>query len=403
MVGGCSRKRPPGAPEALPALLEAATHDAALGAAVAPVLGERGRWLAEKQPHWRRVLARHANLIAPLAVDAQSWRVDDAAERRSLFAALRRADPAAARELLGASWGGENGEDREAFVAVLSVGLSSADEPLLETVLRDRRKGVRDQAAGLLARLPGSAYCQRMAARARDAVRVEHRLLRPRFLVTPPAECDAGMRADGMVAKPPYGGERSWWLRQIVAAAPLSVWTEMTGSSPATVVNADADGDWRPVLVDGWIAAARSQHDREWALALLDGPFDKHLDAERRVELMSLLDTPERVAHAVALLRSSRGPAKQDVAWVLAACPKPWPSALSDAAVAWLAAAAAADQPIWMNRHELLLVGHRLPPDRAAAITALARTIDESSPWGRVLFDVADTLTTRHDMLEELL
>ena len=56
--------------------------------------------------------------------------------------------------------------------------------------------------------------------------------------VTPPEECDAAMKRDGIDPKPPAGiGERAWWLDQIVSAAPLDTWSALDGS-PADLVAA---------------------------------------------------------------------------------------------------------------------------------------------------------------------
>jgi hypothetical protein len=48
------------------------------------------------------------------------------------------------------------------MVLALGVGLSMADEPLLEKLLTDRSKEVRENAARLLSRLPQSAHSLRI-------------------------------------------------------------------------------------------------------------------------------------------------------------------------------------------------------------------------------------------------
>src|SRR5690348_15856749 len=93
------------------------------------------------------------------------------------------------------------------FVAMLAFGLSLADEPFLERALDDRRKEVRQQAAGLLVRLPSSALAARMLDRARDLITLGTSTIlhRPRIDVTPPDEADVAMIRDGVNPKPPAG------------------------------------------------------------------------------------------------------------------------------------------------------------------------------------------------------
>lgn len=140
------------------------------------------------------------------------------------------------------------------------------DEPLLEAALDDRRREVCRRAAQLLASLPGSRHGARMATRAVPLVRVDGRL-RKRLVVDLPADVDDAMVRDGVEAKPPSGGERRWWLVQLVAGTPLRAWSDALGRSPADLVALARSSDAEP-LVEGWSAAA-AQGDEAWAAVLL--------------------------------------------------------------------------------------------------------------------------------------
>lgn len=384
------------APRALPALLSAAAADRGVATAAAPALGRRGTWLAAFRPEWRRALdPRSAVAAAP--ADPRAWELGDAATRRGLLAELRRVDPAAARELLAASWARESGPDREALLPLLEIGLSAADEALLEAALDDRRKDVRATAARLLGRLPSSAYTARMSARARGAVTVMRRLLRARLVVEPPTECDPTMVRDGIEARSPGGGERAWWLRQIVAATPLSLWTELLDADPAGVLDVPVADGWRDVLLEGWVAATVGRRDAAWATALL-----RHLPPARHVELFDALPSAVREARVAALLRARRDQAAEAALnSALAATPRPWGRELADAFLGWLANPGL-DPQSYYARHRLALAGHRLPPDRAAAVTAAGAGHPEDSAWRAAAAGVADLMSFRHDMLEEL-
>jgi hypothetical protein len=388
------------APRTLPDLLTAVAADRGVAAAAAPVLGRRGTWLAAFRPEWRRALDPGSAGAAP--ADPRVWELGDLPTRRGLLAGLRRVDPAAGRELLAASWARESGPDREALLPLLEIGLSAADEPLLEAALDDRRKDVRATAARLLGRLPSSAYVERMFARIGAAVAVTRheragRAGRRTLQVEPPSACDASMVRDGIEARSPGGGERAWWLRQIVAATPLGFWTDLLDADAGGVLDVAVADGWRDVLLEGWAAATVAQRDPAWAAALL-----RHLPPARHVELFDALSPAVREARVATLLRARRDlAAEAAVNFALAATPRPWGPELTDAFLGWLANPGMEPQSSYARRR-IGLGGRRLPPDRAAAVTAAVAAHPEDSAWRAAAAAVVDLLCFRHDMLEEL-
>jgi hypothetical protein len=241
-------------PRLLPALLAHAEARPTLRRPVLAVIGERGAWLAAQVPAWD-----FAAVGDPEAAFAGGTR----AARTEALRELRRRDPAAALERLTAGWAAEPGADRAALIACLAVGLESGDEPFLEAALGDARKEVRAQARDLLARLPGSRLAARMRGRA--AAMVVHRktLLGGRLDVSPPAELDAGMAADGVEREPLAGqGERAWWLAQVVGLVPPAAW-------PVDAVAAAARSEWAPAVLAGWAAGAARFQDAARAEALV--------------------------------------------------------------------------------------------------------------------------------------
>src|SRR5262249_37863475 len=212
----------------LPDLLEFGRADADARAAVIAVLGERGRWLAEKNPSW--------GWVAAGAPSRDAWEHGGRAERLGFFASLRKRDPAAARALVEPGFAKETPEDRAELVARFAVELSDADEPFLEAALDDRRKEVRLAAARVLACLPMSRLGARMAARAKPLVRGGH--------VKLPEIPDAAGQRDGLELTPhnSRGGEgpRAFYLRQLLAATPLATW-----GAPGPALAAVGKSEWR--------------------------------------------------------------------------------------------------------------------------------------------------------------
>ena len=178
----------------LPALLDRARRvsptDPELRRLAALAGGSRARWLAGLNRDW-------AFVTTHTVPGDDAWRLGDGGQRRGYLTLQRGRDPDAARELIAASWDAA-GPERVMFLSVLADGLSLADEPLLETALDDRAAEVRGWAAYLLARLPGSALGQRMAGRALGCLRLAQGISGTYLVASPPAECDAAMRRDGI-------------------------------------------------------------------------------------------------------------------------------------------------------------------------------------------------------------
>ena len=126
------------------------------------ILGVRGRWLAAKNPKWRKYAG--VNEAAEPDGALGDRRIARATGARS--GALRETDPGRARELVASTFAADPADQRAKFVGELARGLSMEDEPFLEAALDDRSKEVRRQAAELLRCLPESRLCLRMIERA---------------------------------------------------------------------------------------------------------------------------------------------------------------------------------------------------------------------------------------------
>lgn len=327
----------------LPELLELATRDGALRPSIAALLGERGRWLAALRSEWLRV----ADAQAPVSDDPDVWDTGRLPERLAWLTELRRRDLDAARDQLVSGWARETGEDRVQLLTALRTGLGPADEPFLEAALDDRKAEVRQRAARLLAALPGSAFTARAADRARAVLRLERSGLRRRIAVTLPPPPDDLAQRDGLRPASPYAavGDRAWHLIQVVAAAPLSLWTETLRADPDTLADLEIDGGFGAEVHAGWRLAAQREHDAPWAAALLGTrhPGYRAAFTAPDEQLVGLLPVPSRVARAIDLLRDPRtSPA---TAAAVLACPAPWPGALTDAVLAHIAAQLRAAEP----------------------------------------------------------
>ncbi|MDW4904852.1 DUF5691 domain-containing protein [Streptomyces sp. ADMS] len=416
--------------QTLPALLDAARGRTDLRPAALAFAGPRALWLARLNTDWR--FARRsapgggASLPGMEETDRiqRLWQEGLFAERVSLLAAIRGREPAAARELLETTWPTERAEDRLMFLDSLRTGLCAEDEPFLERALADRSRNVRATAAELLSALPESALAARMSVRAGACVAVDHTnsaggkggtRSRPTLVVEAPHECDAGMERDGVVAKAPAGrGERSWWLGQLVEAAPLGSWSgRLGGRTPEEIVALPVADDWQGELHAAWCRAAVRQRDADWSRALLGKPSTPEaggpgaVSLAERAKLLATLDYAER-AEWVAGFIATHG--LSEAFQLLGVCAVPWAEPLGRAVVDALNIARDAGSYPWSFSGVMGLAERCLDPSEAGRLDGLLAIPDEgedASPgagsyWAEAFQRLVGTLRLRATMAEEL-
>lgn len=265
-----------------------------------PVLGERGRWLATQNPQWS-----YAAGVQETADPEQIWQEGSVAQRVSLLETERETDPAKARARLEASLKELNAKERAPMVAALHAGLSMDDEPLLEKLLADRSKEVRENAAQLLTRLPDSAHSQRMTAWLQAMLNRDDK---GEWQIEPPTEGNKDWERDGIALQLPtyVKGERAWWLQQLVALAPIDFWRQALDKSPVQLWDWSRRSDWKSALRQGWLRALDTQHDLRWL------PLLQSMESDSRAQallppLLEQLTTEQREALWLDRLQRKQG------------------------------------------------------------------------------------------------
>lgn len=408
-------------PQALPALLDAARGRTDLRPAALAFAGPRALWLARLNPDWRFALrsAPGGGASLPDPADGNAvrrlWEEGLFAERVALLAALRARTPAPARELLASTWPTERAEDRLMFLDSLRTGLSLEDEPFLEQALGDRSRNVRSTAAELLSTLPGSALAARMAVRAAACVAVDRTGNSPRVVVEAPPECDPGMERDGVAARPPTGrGERSWWLGQLVEAAPLGIWAgRLGGRTPEQIVALPVADDWQAELHAAWCRAAVRQGDAVWSRALLGTPSAPEaggpgaVSLAERAKLLGALEPEERAVWVAGFIATH---GLSEAFQLLGVCAVPWAAPLGRSVVDALDIARDAGSYPWSFSGVMGLAERCLDPAEATRLEGLLAQPDEredASPgaggyWAEAFQRLTATLRLRAAMASEL-
>lgn len=291
------------APALLPAALDLGCRQSSLRAALRPLLGKRGDWLAAQNTDWRWALA--------LPEDAAAFAWDEAAqEQRLAWLSLNLArQPELARQYLQNGFGALAARERLSLLECFAAHITLADEAFVEGLLKDRSKDVRILAARLLSALSGSAFAQRQGGRMAGFLGKRRKLLREVLEFNPPEAFDAEWKKDTIEEdKPQYEelGQRAWWALQLIQLTPLSWWTDYSGLSPAELLAWAGGTDWKQALLRGWLQALDAQHDPAWAEAWLEfrAPKGLRVDSSR---LLMMLAEEKRERYWLQVLRQYRG------------------------------------------------------------------------------------------------
>lgn len=392
MLGAAGRRVPE---EWLPALLDLGARRAELRSALLPVLGQRGRWLAQYNDDWS--YASEAN-------DETLWQTGRFEERLALLRQLRATRPERALELLSATWNEERAKQRRNFIELLANGLSMADEPFLEAALDDRSAEVARAAAELLARLPESRLVQRLTARALQWMRFQpRRLLKQARLEVELPEDDPALRRDGIADPPPTVklGEKAWRLSRIVGAVPPSVWRQHWQHTPTEILAASRESEWRQALLEGWALATQRHRDPDWAEALL--PLYPDHDT-LTAALAEVLPAARFEAYLLVLLRDSSSSSRTTALVLLSRVQRPWSVALGRAVLEQVRQRIREDkQPDWWLSNVLRSFARWLPPELSEE-TATGWPTDSKHwrQWENAVNDLLDRLRFRQAMREAI-
>lgn len=364
-------------PDLVPVLLDDARP--AVAAAARPVTGEIGRLLMAKNPRWGAG-------AEPDPADRTIWDQGTVAERAGWLRALRRTDPAAARETLIDGFTRESAATRAEFLGVLADGLSETDQDFLLSAVGDRSAAVVDVALGLLARLSESPLRRDMRALLGRHLDVRRRLVRTTATVTP-------LRPDEFAPWPVPAGDP--WTAVLGRVDPAD-WPTVFGGDPLPLIAAGAD-ELRP-LIPGLRAAALAFRHPGLARALVVAQLavaSARVPPKVDPELWAVLPPPD-VRELLERLIDDRRVRADQVEAVLAGVSRPWPAALARSLARWLPTGGVASGPAPRTVWDLWATSVALPDCREVA--GLARTIAE-----RATGEAASALVTRASQAATLL
>lgn len=392
----------------LPALLDTLSQAKVTDRHFPAVAGRRGTWLAEMQEGWRALLTH------VMRDPERDWEDGSPEQRRLALQRLRAANPEDARARLAAAIGGEPAAVRAALVATLREGLGAGDETFLEACLSDKSQEVRQTAAELLSLLPDAPFNRRVQERARTWLQFKPKtgLLshlggsKGELEVVLPEAWDPAWQREGLVEKAQHGkGAKAGWLAQTLALTPPRMWAQQWNLSAADCLGLLEKHPWREAVLEGWLRAALTQRDADWAAALLDLPAKELPDPDARARLWQVFAPEDRERLMIARMAAADGEPLLELLATLPADGGTWSAALSRAVLqAWRRLIDATDASRDYRVSALLRDGAlRLAPDELAHFEqAFARELGGDGAWHKPLAETHERLRFRRAMLAAL-
>ena len=356
-------------PELVPGLLDDTRTEVV--AAIRPVSGQIGQVLMTKNPRWTAP-------APPDPDDVTVWEEGTFAQRLEWFRALRRVDPAAARNLLADGYSREGVGNRVELLGALADGLSGADQAFLLTAARDRSRVVAAAAINLLTRLPDSPLHRDMRTLAASHLTIGRRLLRTTVIVT-------GLDAGAFAPWPIPAGDP--WTALLGRIDPAE-WPEIFGGDLLAQIAAGSE-DLKP-LNPGFREAAITFRHAGLAQVLIAGSLARS-DRKNPPTVDGALWEVLNPAGAITMLDRLLGHQMvrpDQVATAALALRRPWHAALARRFARWLPTGAASGAPAPRQLWDLWATAPLLPDCREMADLARSFVTDATG-------DHASALTTR--------
>lgn len=256
-------------------MLDHATKADYLQTKAAAVLGSRGQWLAAQRDKWSWLAAtmiKTASTSTLPSVEIDALLELPADERDATIAAIRKADPAAGRELIGEACARLDAASRARVLRLLYPQLNPDDEDILEAALDDRGKAVRAVGIELLNSLTSSARALRLASQLELLVQ-RTGMLRKMIEITYPSPPEGEQLRD--LSPDPGEVIEQQWFDTIVVGAPLTGWEDMLGLPADKIINSNLSHPSE--LMRAWTKAAIAQDNQTWIEALFAKAQDPEL------------------------------------------------------------------------------------------------------------------------------
>lgn len=277
------------APQLIPDILNKALEQKSRAMNLVAACGETGKWLCALNESWAS--------LSDESTEDNVWETGHFESRKQYLYRLRETDPAAAVALLAPALAQENAANRLAFLEQLGDTLSLADEPFLQSLLKDKSQKVKETALEYLRHIQGSAINSMYLDHIVQLIRIEEerRLLitKKKVLVIQDniAPADA-LFATGIdkVSADKGVADHIYIAGQLLACIDPVVLAQRMGTTPSALIGLFLQHKEIKSLLPFLVRAAVAHTCRDWALALLQQPETQD------IRLLEVLDEQERSA-----------------------------------------------------------------------------------------------------------
>jgi hypothetical protein len=261
----CSEKNLVVTPEYIPSLFDKALQQKSIASLVAMCCGKRGEWLSAFNSEWNFSMA---------VTDEELWQTGAAEQRNTLFAKLRREDPAKAREWLQQVWLQEDAGTRVSFLELFQTNLVKGDIPFLESLDTDKSKKVKELATELLKKIPDSSIVLKYAEVLRRSVllKKEKALLgmisKKTLSFSLPAEFDQSIFKTGIekLSSSKEITDEHWVIFQLIKNTPLQFWQTHFDATPEQVIQLFQKDAIGKTMIPALVNAIQNFSDADWAV-----------------------------------------------------------------------------------------------------------------------------------------
>lgn len=258
----CSTKSQLVQPGFLPVLFAAGVKTKSLQPLIKAVGGRRGEWLTQFNEEWKWSESSNSEEV---------WQTGSAAQRKSVLARIRNADPAKARDWLQQTWPQENAAAKEALLEEMRLKAGDEDVDWLESLLNEKSVKVKEAALQVLKTIPSSSIVQAYRGILKQSTGVTasrgvlgfgaKTLLSVKLADVDPAIFKTGIES---LSNDKTISDDVFVLAQLTAAVPPKFWEEHFKSDKRNVIELfSKDPKHKPFIAALGKAAARF-NDIDW-------------------------------------------------------------------------------------------------------------------------------------------
>jgi hypothetical protein len=254
-------------PELVPSLLSAGVQTKSLQTLVAACCGKRGEWLSRFNESWN---------FSQNQTTEQLWQTGSPDQRRTIFRQTRTSDPSLARAWLQQTWAQEDANTKAAFLEIFAINICEADIAFLESLSTEKSKKVKEEALGLLKKIPSAAVVQLYQQVMQQSVELKKEKallgLSSKLVLkfNLPATVDEAIFKTGIekLSNDKAFTDDELIIFQLIRSVPPTFWQTHFSAGPQTVIDLFQKDNIGKKMMPALVIATSNFKDTDWAFSL---------------------------------------------------------------------------------------------------------------------------------------